>query len=273
LGRGVARRPLGPVAVGLAGALSAVRDGIELDKVIITLALYGTVWGFGLVVRGRAARAHAAAARVARLAGQDPTVTGALLAIEERGRLGAQAVLALRSAIVGMRDTARRAARDLDPSLVREVHERGALAVDELRELLGLLREPAVPRGPESPAPGDRAGRWARSTLLLPLACLALAALSMVIATTPPVAPESLLPGACAYALAAWAVAARPSRAAWASLGVLMAAGVLLSTAYGPRGAGFVIFVIGASALAGLAWNEGDRILHEARHRAGQLQA
>jgi len=200
-------------------------------------------------------------------------VVGARLAAEERGRLAAQAVFALRSAIVGMRETARRAAKELDPVLVREVHERGALAVDELRGLLGLLREPVTTPPPEAPAPRGLEGPPALAATLVPLLCLALAVASVVIAASPPSVPESLLPGAGAYAFASWAVAARPSRAAWASLGVLIAAGVWLSTAYGPHGAGFVLFVIGASAFAGLAWSEGDRILHEARLRGSELQA
>src|SRR5690606_13257883 len=103
--------------------------------------------------------------------------------------------------------------------------------------------------------------------------CLLLAAASVVAAAFPPEPPELLLPGAAAYAVAAWFVATRPSPIGVSCLTVLVAAGTWLSSAYGPRGTGFVVFVFGAAIVAGLAWGERDRILRAAREREGTLRA
>ncbi len=273
LGRATGRWVHGLVAVALSAVGSALREGFALEKIAVTLLLYGTIWAFGVIVRRRAERAHAAVSRAALLAGQDPAMTGARLAVEERSRLAEQAIFALRTAIVGMRSTARQAAVDLDKSVIREVHERGAVAVDELRALLGLLREPTPPLVDEPDVGRARRAPRIPAGTFVALACLALAAASIVVAASPPVVPETLLPGAAAYAIAAWTVAVRPTRLAWSSLGVLTGAGIWLSTVYGPRGTGFVLFVIGAAALAGLAWSERDRILRDAEQRSGRLQA
>jgi len=274
LGRVADRWQHGLLAVGLSAVGSAMREGLAADKLAITLMLFGAMWGFGLVVRRRALQAHAAVAAVAALAEQDPALTGARRAVEERSRLANEALFALRTAIVGMRSLARDAARSLEPHIVRDVHERGTVAVDELRELLGLLREPA---GSPPEEPGTATARPARRyhppRTAPAVACLLLAAVSAVLAVSPPTVPESLLPVAATYVVAAWAVAARPSPFAWTCLAALTATGIWLSTAYGPRGAGFVLFVVGVAALAGLAWSERDRILRDAERRTGHLQA
>src|SRR5690606_22802838 len=83
LGRAAPRWVLGLAAVSIAATVSAFRDGFALEKLVVTTALYGTVWAFGFVVRGRAERAHATAMQVKHLAAQDPRVVGARLAAEE----------------------------------------------------------------------------------------------------------------------------------------------------------------------------------------------
>ncbi len=74
LGRASDRRWHGVVAVIGAAVASSLRDGLTLDKVTITVVLYGVTWVFGLVVRRRALAAFAAVARAAVLANEDPVV-------------------------------------------------------------------------------------------------------------------------------------------------------------------------------------------------------
>lgn len=263
------------VAVVLLGSLgNAMREGLTLYRLTITCVLFGTVWGFGVVVRRRALRAHAAVSRATLLARQDPALAGARLAVEERTRLAEAAIFALRSAVVGMRARAREASGGLDAALVREVHESGTVAVDVLRELLGLLREPTKELPEPVAADDDRTARvWERMGRAAPFACLALSALTVLLALNPPEVPESLFPVAATYLVVAWAIATQPSRAGWACVAVLAGTGAWLGTTYGPRGTGFILFVIGAAVVMGLTWSERDRILRDAQQRTGRLQA
>ena len=269
LGRASPRGWHDPLVLATAALLTATRGGLALDKVAITAGLFATPWVFGVVVRRRAHEALAALARAEELEGEDPQAAAARRAVEERSRLADDALFALRNAIVSMRATARTASGQLEPALVRAVHERGAAAVEELRALLGLLREDdLVP--PENLAP-PVPPRWRR--LAVPVACLVAAAVSLVVSAAPPSVPELLLPGAAAYAALSWAVASRPNLVAIGCLGVLVASGTWLSLSYGGRGTGFVLVVFAAAVLAGRAWGERDRLRRSARHRELMLRS
>lgn len=267
LGRGTPRGSHDALGILAAALLTAARGGLAPEKLLITAGLFATPWVFGLVVRRRALEAFEALARAEELESEDPEAAAAREAVEERSRLADQALFALRNAIVAMRAGARSAREALEPEAVRAVHERGAAAVEELRALLGLLREvepaPSAARSPVRPL-------WRRAAT--PVACLALAAASLVVSASPPGTPEVLLPGAGAYAAAAWAVSVRPRALAVASFVLLVLSGVWLSLAYGPRGTGFVLVVFGAAVLAGRAWGERDRLRRSARRRELVLQ-
>ncbi|MDQ2624891.1 MAG: histidine kinase, partial [Actinomycetota bacterium] len=272
LGRAGERRGYGIAGVLAAAVASSLREGLELHKLVITVVMYGVTWVFGVVVRKRAVDALDAVARAWALAAQDPTVAASRRAVDERSRLADDALFALRSAVIGMRTTAREAAVGLDAHTIRAVHDRGTAAVEELRSLLGLLREPERPTATElSPETDAGTAPWRRAVPAL--WCFGLTAASAVAIALPPGDPNHLLPGAAAYATAAWLVATRPSRTAVAALAVLVVAGVGVSTHYGARGIGFVLFVFGAAVLAGLAWGERDRILRAAREEEAVLRA
>ena len=131
---------------GLAGvstlaAVSWGQDGFLVGTLLFVVLLLGMVWGFARVVRHRAVTAAAAGEEAARLAARDPVAESATFVRAERQRLATEAVAVLQVAVTDMRRAAEAASASLDEPGLRSVHQRGVRAVDELRVLLGLLRE------------------------------------------------------------------------------------------------------------------------------------
>lgn len=145
--------PSALIAVGFAVS-SAWREGFTWEKAALCACVFGTFSLFGRVVRARAEHAEAAIAASIALARQDPVAEAARAVTEERERLADEATIALRDAVEGMR-TAVRTARDrLAEADLATVRQRGAAAVDDLRELLIVLRAepPPEPAGASRPA-------------------------------------------------------------------------------------------------------------------------
>lgn len=311
VGRAEERTWPGSFAILLTTLCSALRDGFTVNKFAVTIVLHAGMWFYGVVVRRRALGAYQAVAEGRSLALEDPAEVSSHLAVEERSRLANEALFVLRAAIIRMGTAAREAASGLDPDVVHEVHDRGASAVEELRQLLGLLREPESHTSTSdrlAPVPRWRAdvalaaGLAVFLTMVLvvtrdqthsfggmvlyagtvvamalrrtvpAVACSVSTFASIVAALDPPTTPDTLLPAAAGYALLTWTVTSRTAGRAWICLGLLAMSGLWVSTAYGPRGVGFVLLIFAATALVGHAWSEHDKILREAENRSERIQ-
>lgn len=156
-GRQADLRP-GLAGVMVLAAVSWAQDGFQLGTLIFVVLLLGMVWGFARVVRHRALRAAAAGEEAARIATRDPVAESRAVVLAERQRLATDAVAVLQAAVTDMRRAARDASATLDEAALQAVHQRGVRAVDELRLLLGLLREEGAHGPPAVRHPGDGAG-------------------------------------------------------------------------------------------------------------------
>src|SRR5689334_3088426 len=152
------------VAVTVAGVAVAVDDRAGLLEMLFgAVVLAAALHAARLVLTGywRAARERGTARRLAHTA---PGQVAAHAVVEERVRLAADIEAVVRAAVTRMRALADQALRDWDqdpvPSLHR-VQEEGRHATDELRRLLGLLRQ-ANPIPPTKPDPPSRSGARVR---------------------------------------------------------------------------------------------------------------
>ncbi|MGD8199168.1 sensor histidine kinase [Ornithinimicrobium sp. W1679] len=183
--------------VATLAAVSWGQDGFQVGTLIFVVLLLGMVSGFARLVRHRASRAAAAGEEAARVAARDPVAESVEVVLAERQRLATEAVALLQEAVTDMRRAAASAAASLDEAGLRSVHERGVLAVGELRLLLGLLREEGLSdAGSERPSPASegaapsrdrRVGR--RTGAITALLALALVPVDVVgLPSSPPVA-------------------------------------------------------------------------------------
>lgn len=139
-----------PGALATAGfaVTSAWRDGLTIEKTMLCLCVFGSFWVFGRVVRARAQNAEAAVAAAIELAQRNPDAEAERAVAENRERLAGEATAALQFAVQEMQAAARAARDRLDTAELIRVRQRGASAVDDLRELLIVLRSgpPVTPK-------------------------------------------------------------------------------------------------------------------------------
>ncbi|HEX5510097.1 MAG TPA: histidine kinase [Actinomycetales bacterium] len=143
---------------GIGGTCVALGQGPAsqrfIDAAFLTFVV-GSAWGLGRAVRRRAMAAERARAEAERLAAEDSAVVVARVVEEERRRLAAELVGVVTDAVTAMRADARRAGSTLATEAIASIASRGALAMTEMRRLIGLLRaepEDGVVRSAESPS-------------------------------------------------------------------------------------------------------------------------
>ncbi|MCK0110741.1 histidine kinase [Ornithinimicrobium sp. F0845] len=146
----------GPAGVAAVALTAWVQDDLGVGTLVFAAVVLGTVWAFGRVVRRRTEAAEAAGEEAARIAALDPVAASGQVVLAERQRLATEAVAVLQTAVTDMRRASGEAAGSLGEDDLTAVHRRGVVAVQELRRLLGLLRQD--PEGEGSDAHGDAEG-------------------------------------------------------------------------------------------------------------------
>lgn len=204
--------------MGIAAALDEAAGPAEwMFGSVLCLSALG---GLHLAI-GAARRALAERGRDRHLAAMSPDHTVRQAVLAERARLAADVQMVIRSAVLGMADSARLAActweQDPAPALA-PVQAQGQTAVQELRRLLGLLRSAAAEPAPP-PAPPAPAAHGHRSDLALALGTALLAGVEQYVAVRLPdvgltAGDESLLLGCAAAA----AVGLRRRAPGWGAL-------------------------------------------------------
>jgi signal transduction histidine kinase len=125
-----------------------------VDAAFLTFVV-GAAWGLGRAVRRRGRLAERARAEAERLVGEDSELVVARVVEAERRRLAAELVGVVRDAVTAMRADAKLARSTLSSEAIASIASRGALAMTEMRRLIGLLRaepEDGVVRSAESPS-------------------------------------------------------------------------------------------------------------------------
>ncbi len=300
----------GGLLLVLANALaSSLRGSLGAGTLAVTLGVYGAIWAFGRVVRARTLAAEDAVAEAERLAATDPVRASELLAAEERRWLANEALSALRQAVIDMGAAARTAQQRPGRPEIALIRVRGEAAITELRELLGLLRDPAGPADDDTEGTSRRwpldlmwvlvlclialpamvaSGPVAAPELwalylgigvavavrrrLPVLGCLVAAAATVPVALSPPANSDSLLPAAMGYALLSWSVALGSRRVLWWPWALLALVAVGAARAYGSDGVGFILAVFAFPYLTAVAWDERDAILRRAAGRRDVLR-
>src|SRR5262245_50535794 len=151
-----ATRPTGLAVLAACLASVTVVDELSIANLLFGTFLFGSVYGFGVLVRRRTLGARAARAELTALAAEDPSSRASAVVEEERTRLAGEALTVVRRAVEHMRDEAARAEVDLDGTALAAVQDSGREAVSELRRLLGLLRSDEEP----APVVVRRPRRW-----------------------------------------------------------------------------------------------------------------
>ncbi|NLG23273.1 MAG: hypothetical protein GX555_17775 [Actinomycetales bacterium] len=159
----------GVAGVAAVAAAAWALDDFGVGTLVFAAVVLGTVWTFGRVVRRRTEAARAAGEEAARVAAVDPVAASGQVVLAERERLATEAVAVLQGAVTEMRRVAAAATDSLGEEELTAVHHRGVVAVQELRLLLGLLRqdpeddvegEGAPDQGGRSGSPSRARGRW-----------------------------------------------------------------------------------------------------------------
>lgn len=312
VGRRTSAPWIGPFAVALVALPAALRDGITIRKLLVTSLVFGSFWLFGRLVRHRALAADRAVADAVRLASADPVALARTRAEAERRHVADSAAVDLRSAVhemVAAIDEALRADHP-DVAQVRRIRERGTRTVEELRNLLVLLRaEPVTSAPPPAPrlstlrldlvlaAAGAlvalitlwRVDGWAeerwlplayagviaalalrRTTPLVASACLTAA--MVLLALRPPEDPDALLLVAAGVSAVLWVVGSGDSRHQLVPAAVVGGAAIALGMQFGTDGTAFIGAVLLVSVSSSRAWGEPDRILSRAREESDVLR-
>lgn len=173
------RSPWTVVPVVAAWAVIIATD-ITPVRQVLGLALFGAAYGVGVTLRRSAESAAAAEEHLRELEAVEVAARAREALEVERRRLTEQSARLVATATAEMRQIARDATESLDPDLLAQLRERGTAAVDELRDMLGVLRDPDdPPAGPVRPLEVARAP-W-RQDLVTALALTALATVARVI--------------------------------------------------------------------------------------------
>ena len=107
---------LGALTVAALAGAAAARGGFELGRFTITCAVFGGLWGFGLLVRHRAVRAQEAVAAEEDIARRDVRELQRSSVLLLRAGVARSALESLRLAIHDMQDSARSAAESQSPA-------------------------------------------------------------------------------------------------------------------------------------------------------------
>ncbi len=308
-GRYVAALWPGALVTAVFAVASAARGELAVGSLAATGVVFGSAWVFGRVVRHRAVAARAAAREAAVLAAADPRAWSEQQALEERRRMAGRALHTLRTAVLDMQAAARAGAISLSSDAVGRIRQRGIVAIDELRELIGLLHDPLpTPAAAEVPRRsvwrGDLgvalvavAGTlcllavdpgWLGGGLVLAylgtaaslavrrtrpaVGCLVAAVALLPVIVDPPDVPDSLLPLVPAYLVLTWAVVEHGRRHEGWGLVVLVVAAGGAASRHGATGMGFIACVFAFASLVAVAWGERDRILQQAQERSTAIR-
>lgn len=224
-----------------------VATDITPVRQVLGLGLFAAGYGVGYTLRRSAEDTRLAEAEARELETEEVASRAAKELAAEHRRLTARSARLLRAATLEMRELAGAARDELDVDLLARLRDRGNSAVDELRLLLGLLREPAP--GPVAPgtAGPDRLVAAARprwhADAMTAVVLLVLAVLEWVAS-----GPGSPFPGWLTVTIAA--VALHRSWPALACLGA--AAGLVLQRVTGD---GFVLGPALALAVVLVVWS------------------
>ncbi|WP_235735044.1 hypothetical protein [Nocardioides alcanivorans] len=154
---------VGILGVALVAGSASLRDGFTLRKLVVSTFVFGSVWLFGRLVRHRAIAAARAIEEAEELAHTDPRALAHPRTADERRRVADGAARNLRVAVHDMVTAIDAILSDHAPDLaaVRRVRERGARTVEELRNLLVILRAEPAPTLGSAPPPRTRcASTW-----------------------------------------------------------------------------------------------------------------
>lgn len=268
VGRMVGNRLTGLSITTAAAVTTAARPPFEPLDLLVSGAVLGSMWLFGVIVRRRARSAWQAVAELEHLAAEDAGTYAAGRLAEEHHRLATEVLGSLRRAVSDMQSMAIQSLSGRNPAAAERIQRRGTEAVAELRALLGLLRTPESPT--PSPKQGDP-GRAYRDAAWLAAYCLTLAWTAVAV-IRPPAEPQLLLPLAALGAVLCWTVVTRPSTTRWTLLALLAALMAALSLRFGLQAIGFVFVVYATDALAGQTWGERDRITVAALRDSAVMQ-
>ncbi|GAB3812392.1 histidine kinase [Micromonospora zhanjiangensis] len=151
------------VALTVLGAVAGVLvarswQGVALGVLVILVAVLPVVTGISVrQYRDQAAEARARAEQTARLAELDRRQ--AVLAERHRMARELHDVIANQLSAVAIHATAALSVRDLDRAqldqALRVIRENSVRGLAEMRQMIGLLREPADPMGPADDGPGE----------------------------------------------------------------------------------------------------------------------
>ncbi|QIX27027.1 hypothetical protein ncot_10800 [Nocardioides sp. JQ2195] len=313
VGRRTPEAWVGLLAIGLTALPEAMRDGITLRKLVVTLVVFGSFWLFGRLVRHRALAAARAVAEAERLAAADPAALARPRAEAERRHVAASAATDLRAAVHDMVSAIDHALLGTTPTVahLRRIRERGTRTVEELRKLLLLLRAEPTSAGASSPPERSRwrvdlglaaaaasvaaitlwqvdgwaDERWVAlayagvvAALALrrttPLIAVALLATALaLLAVQPPDDPDALLLMAAGVAAVLWELASTDDLEHRALAGIVCVAAIVLGTRFGTDGTAFIATLLLVSVTSSRAWGEPDRILQRAQEESVVLRA
>lgn len=122
-----------------------VLTDLPMARMVIGIAFFLTVWALADHARRRRHRLAEAREQAARLAAQDVQTVADRVVARERQLLVARSAEVVHATLAEVRELAGLARRDLDPDRVVEVRRRAASGIDELRDLLGLVRDDDAP--------------------------------------------------------------------------------------------------------------------------------
>ncbi|KRF11418.1 hypothetical protein ASG90_16845 [Nocardioides sp. Soil797] len=313
VGRRTSAPWVGLLAIAVTALPAALRDGLTIRKLVVTLLVFGSFWLFGRLIRHRALAADRAVAEAERLASTDPVALARPQAEAERRRVADSAAADLRHAVHDMVDAIDDALRMERPPLarVRLIRDRGSRTVEELRNLLVLLRAEPVTAAPSTTARSTpllldlvlaaAGASVAVSTLLLvdgwaderwlplayagvvaalalrrttPLTAGALLAAAMsLLVWQPPADPDALLLVAAGVAAVLWLLGSNDTTEGRACAAAVCVAALALGTRFGTDGTAFIAAVLLVSVSSSRAWGEPDRILRRAREESDVLRS
>lgn len=224
-----------------------VATGLSPVRTAVGLFLFLACWLMADQVRRWQDRLRTSRRRAARLTAEDPRAAAERVVATERALLVARAAEVVRSTLTRVRQQARAGDATLDPRVVDEVRESAVAGIDELRDLLDLVRHPPPPPGDEAPgaateAPGPRPA-WV-ADLALAAGALAVGTLDVVMERGRPDGTTLLLVGLLAGSLAL--------RGTWPALATLVATAGMLA-AFG-AGAALPHGLAEAGVLVVLTW-------------------